>query len=201
MRKSTETLRREDGQALVELALVVPLLLFIIFAIIDFGLALNQYNNTTNLANLGARATAVLSSGGSATNTTPGTCTYTHAGTPTTYTTLVGYIDCEGATEGSLSQATVTVCDATSTSAFTTGDSLSVKVSSTFSWMGILQGGIGRIGGIVGPTSTIASTATMRMEGAVGTTSTATWLGADASHDMPNSASTVPAPTITTSGC
>ena len=101
MRKRTKNLQREDGQALVELALVVPLLLFIIFAIIDFGLAINQYNNTTNLANLGARATAVVST----TNSKPGTCSY---GT-NTYTTLVGYVDCEGAIEGGLSSVSVTV--------------------------------------------------------------------------------------------
>ncbi len=196
-RKSRTNLRREDGQALVELALVVPLLLFIIFAIIDFGLAINQYNNTTNLANLGARATAVLSSS----NTTPGTCTYTKSGTSTTYTTLVGYIDCEGATEGAAEPGH--------------GHGVrrhyhehrdrrhaSVRVVSSFNWLGILAGGIGRIGGVTGGASnvTIGSTAAMRMEGSA-TTRSATWLEADANHDIPGTSSTVPAPTITTSGC
>lgn len=196
VRRTRRSLRREDGQALVEFALVVPLLLFIIFAIIDFGLAINQYNNTTNLANLGARATAVLSSS----NTTPGSCSYTRTGVTTTYTTLAGYIDCEGATEGTLSQAAVTVCDPSGTSTLSTGDTLSIRVNSTFNWMGILVGGVGRIGGVVGSaTMTIGSSATMRMEGTA-TTSSAAWLGAD-THNYPGGTSTVPAPTLTTSGC
>jgi hypothetical protein len=194
VRKRTKNLRREEGQALVELALVVPLLLFIIFAIIDFGLAINQYNNTTNLANLGARATAVVST----TNTKPGTCTY---GT-STYTTLVGYIDCEGATEGGLSNVSVTVCDPTSTSTIATGDSLSVHVGSTFNWFGVLQGGIGKIGGIVGPSSNIGASATMRVEGSsTVTTASGTWFGSDNNPIPGQSAGTIPAPTMATSGC
>ncbi len=199
VRKPKKNLRREDGQALVELALVVPLLLFIIFAIIDFGLAINQYNNTTNLANLGARATSVLT----ATNTVPGSCTYTpKSGTATTYTTLVGFIDCEGASEGSLSQASVTVCDAASTTNFNTGDTLSIRVNSAFNWLGILVGGVGGIGGVTGGASsiTIGSSATMRMEGTITTPTSSTWLGAD-SHDYPGGTTTIPAPTVATTGC
>ncbi|HTW11809.1 MAG TPA: TadE family protein, partial [Solirubrobacteraceae bacterium] len=51
---------REDGQALVELAFVLPLVVLFLFGIIDFGLAINSYNGDTNLANLGARTVAVL---------------------------------------------------------------------------------------------------------------------------------------------
>lgn len=193
MRKRTKNLQREDGQALVELALVVPLLLFIIFAIIDFGLAINQYNNTTNLANLGARATAVVST----TNTKPGTCTY---GT-NTYTTLVGYVDCEGAIEGGLSSVSVTVCTPTTTT-INTGDSVSVHVGTQFNWFGVLQGGIGKIGGIVGPSSNIGASATMRAEGSsTVTTASGTWFGSDNNPIPGQSAGTIPAPTVTTSGC
>ncbi len=199
LRYRARPLRREDGQALVELALVVPLLVFIIFAIIDFGLAINQYNNTTNLANLGARASAVLSS----TNTTPGKCVYTGpSGTATTYTTLVGYVDCEGAIEGNLSQTSVKVCDPSSTSTISTGDTLSVEVNSNFNWLGILQGGVGRIGGVVAPTSTIGSAASMRMEGASTVSSTSgTWFGSDGNPPPGATTGTIAAPTMATSGC
>jgi Flp pilus assembly protein TadG len=182
---------------LVELALVVPLLLFIIFAIIDFGLAINQYNNTTNLANLGARATSVLSTTGN----TP-SCTYSKGGTPTTYTNLVGYLDCEGAIQGIGSQAAVTVCDPTGTTTFSPGDTLSVKVSDTFNWLGILVGGVGRIGGVTGgaTTLTIASTAAMRMESTITNPSSSTWLSSS-SQNAPGSSTPVGAPTVTTTGC
>lgn len=187
---------------MVELALAVPLLLFIIFAIIDFGLAINQYNNTTNLANLGARATAVWST----TNTKPGTCLYTRTAgsntTTTTYTTLAGYIDCEGAIEGDLSNVAVTVCDPNSTTTISQGDSVSVHVNSTFSWLGILQGGVGRIGGVVGPSSAIASAATMRDEqGGTVTTAAGDWFGSDSNPIPGQTTGTIAAPTIAATGC
>lgn len=203
MRKPTKNLRGEDGQALVELALVVPLLLFIIFAIIDFGLAINQYNNTTNLANLGARATSVLNVNGTITSTTP-SCSYTPkgGGTATTYTTLVGYLDCEGAVQGALGQVTVTVCDpayTSGTSPFSVGDSLGVKVTDNFNWLGILVGGIGHIGGVTSARSSIGSTATMRMEGTIANPTSATWLSSS-SQNVPGSATaTVGGPTVTSS--
>jgi len=49
----------ERGTALVEFALIAPLLFLLIFGIIDFGRALNYYNETTQLAGQGARAAAV----------------------------------------------------------------------------------------------------------------------------------------------
>lgn len=194
VRKRTKDPRGEEGQALVELALVVPLLLFIIFAIIDFGLAINQYNNTTNLANLGARATSVLSNLSGA--ATPPSCTYKGV----TYTTLVGYLDCQGATEGTLNQVGVTVCDANGTTNFALGDTLQVKVSDTFSWLSILTGGIGKIGPVAPVTSTISSTASMRMEGTLTSANTSDWL-TTAGPNAPNSTTPVGTTTLATSGC
>ena len=51
--------RNERGTALVEFALVLPILLAITIAIADFGLALNYYNQLSQLAGQGARAAAV----------------------------------------------------------------------------------------------------------------------------------------------
>jgi Flp pilus assembly protein TadG len=44
-----------DGQALVELALILPVLLLVLFGIIQFGLAVNSANDQTHLANEVAR--------------------------------------------------------------------------------------------------------------------------------------------------
>lgn len=52
-------LRDERGTALVEFALIAPFLFLILFGIIDFGRALNYYNQVTQLAGQGARAAAV----------------------------------------------------------------------------------------------------------------------------------------------
>jgi Flp pilus assembly protein TadG len=49
----------EGGTAVVEFAIVVIPLLLIVFGIIDFGRALNYYNDMTQLAGQGARAAAV----------------------------------------------------------------------------------------------------------------------------------------------
>jgi Flp pilus assembly protein TadG len=51
----------ERGTAVVEFALVAPLLFLIVFGIIEFGRILNAYNQLTQLSGQGARAAAVTS--------------------------------------------------------------------------------------------------------------------------------------------
>jgi Flp pilus assembly protein TadG len=51
--------RSERGTAVVEFALVAPLLFLIVFGIIEFGRILNAYNQLTQLAGQGARAATV----------------------------------------------------------------------------------------------------------------------------------------------
>ena len=53
--RGTCGVRRERGTSVVEMAFVLPLLLFIVFAIGDFGLAYLQWNSLTNAAREGAR--------------------------------------------------------------------------------------------------------------------------------------------------
>lgn len=77
-------MRAEDGQALVELALVLPILLILIFGIVDFGRAANYWNGENSLANVAARYAAV------GTLPTSGTC-----GSPGGSNPLVTFINCE----------------------------------------------------------------------------------------------------------
>jgi Flp pilus assembly protein TadG len=51
--------RDQRGTALVEFALIAPLLFLLLFGIIDFGRALDYYNQVTQLAGQGARAAVV----------------------------------------------------------------------------------------------------------------------------------------------
>jgi Flp pilus assembly protein TadG len=51
--------KREEGQALVELALVIPILLTVLFGIVQFGLLLNTYITVTDAARSGARQLAL----------------------------------------------------------------------------------------------------------------------------------------------
>ena len=60
MTRFRRQLRDDDsGVALVELALVLPLLAMLLFGMLDFGRALNYWLDTTHLANEGARYAAV----------------------------------------------------------------------------------------------------------------------------------------------
>ena len=54
--------RQESGQALVEFALVLPVLILLVVGIIDFGFAFNSWNTTQNAAREGARIAAVSNS-------------------------------------------------------------------------------------------------------------------------------------------
>ena len=52
-------LKDERGQALVEFALVVPILLLVLVAVLHFGKAINYSNDATHIAAEGARYAAV----------------------------------------------------------------------------------------------------------------------------------------------
>lgn len=157
MVKRLKTLRCEDGQAIVELAFVLPLVLLFLFGIIDFGLALNTQNSDTNLANLAARQVSVIGTGA---NPKCG---------GTTEPTLQAWATCMAPATGA---AAPTVCVAdiagsSNSSTYTTGDPVKVEVSSNFGWLKLLTGDISSL------KSTISGSATMRMEAApTGGTST-----------------------------
>jgi Flp pilus assembly protein TadG len=147
-------LREDDGQAVVELALAIPLLLLVLFAIIQFGQGIAYYNDETNLANLAARYATVGS--------TP-TC----AGAASN--SITDYIKCEGAKESSaLASASTCVADpgGSNTATIPQGDPIQVKVSVPFN----LTGNLPILSGIPA-TITISSSATMRAESAITTAS------------------------------
>ena len=144
--------RDEDGQALVELALVLPLLLILVFAIVDFGLALNTENTADNIANIAVRQAAVIASG---TSNCSGSSSQT----------LPQYVSCEITATGSgMSVCNVAVSDTTTSGSYTAGDSIQVAVSTDFNWLSIISGGVGGIGGTGITKTTITQTATMRLE-------------------------------------
>jgi len=61
-RITRRTGKKESGQSLVEFALVLPIFLLILFAIVDFGMAFHAWITVTNSAREGARVGAVRSS-------------------------------------------------------------------------------------------------------------------------------------------
>jgi Flp pilus assembly protein TadG len=52
-------LKREDGQAMTELALVLPIFVVLLLAIVQFGIAFNNYLTLTDATRAGARKAAV----------------------------------------------------------------------------------------------------------------------------------------------
>ncbi|MEE8347820.1 MAG: TadE/TadG family type IV pilus assembly protein [Dehalococcoidia bacterium] len=61
-RRTEKGQRGERGQALVEFALLVPIFLMLLFAIVDFGMGFHSWITVTNSAREGARLGAVSAS-------------------------------------------------------------------------------------------------------------------------------------------
>ena len=141
--------RGDAGQAVVELAFVLPIVLLFLFGIIDFGLAINQQNSDTNIANLAARQVAVIGT------TTTLSCN------GTSYSNLNTWGQCEATATGAQAVSSVCVTD-TSGGPYAAGDAATVKVTSNFGWLKLLTGQVS------GLSSTISSSATMRVEQAAG---------------------------------
>lgn len=59
VRRRTIDLRSEQGQAMTEFALVIPLLALVLFGIIQFGIVFNNYVTLTDATRAGARKAAV----------------------------------------------------------------------------------------------------------------------------------------------
>lgn len=131
----------------MELAFVIPLVLLFLFGIIDFGLALNEQNQDTNIANIAAREAAL------------GTVSTANCA-GTSYSTLGTWATCEAKATGTPVTA-VCVADtsgASPSSTYVGGDPIKVEVTSSFGWMKLLTGQIGSL------SSTISGNATMRIE-------------------------------------
>jgi uncharacterized iron-regulated membrane protein len=142
--RATQLARAEDGQALVEFTLLLPLFLVILFGIIWFGRAYNAQQEATHLANVVARYAAVNG------------CPQGQA-VPCSPTLQSWALSQPGAPDsGSPSNAVVTICFPNGTSS--PGDPVQVKVKSNFSWLPV-NSFLG-----ISAQSQIGATATMRLE-------------------------------------
>jgi Flp pilus assembly protein TadG len=129
--------RDERGTALAEFALVLPILLVVVLAILDAGKAFNYWIDSTHLANEAARYAAVHKS-------------------PVPGQSIEVAIRNQATTQELRNR--MTVCIQTTG---VVGDPVDVKVSSNYDWLYFL---VGRSG--IGPTSTLRGVASMRLEAA-----------------------------------
>jgi hypothetical protein len=132
----------EAGVALVEFALVLPLLMLLLLGMLDFGKAFNYWIDETHLAHTGARWAAV--------DRFPGTGS------------LQQYVQEQGDTAELRSRASVCVefphNPATGTSA-KVGDPVKVTVGMPYRWLGFVSATLG-----IDTEITIRATSTMRLE-------------------------------------
>lgn len=141
-------LRDQRGVELVEFALTLPLLLVLVFALMDFGILLQRYQVVTNAAREGARLASMASLGYNNTDVTNRVNSYLSAGgVPSPATT-----------------ATTTVTNAS----FTRSDGTAVPLTTvtvTYTYpMTVFSRFIRLIGGSSGP-MTLRGVASMRVEG------------------------------------
>lgn len=134
----------EEGTALVEFALILPILALLLFAMLDFGKAFNYWIDETHLANEGARWAVV--------NRNPG------GGS------LQQYIRQQATTAELRNGGTASipnpaqVCISFPNGTSNVGDPVLVTVSATYHWLPILGGRIGIA------QTTISGSSDMRLE-------------------------------------
>jgi Flp pilus assembly protein TadG len=143
-RTRTPACRDESGQALVEFALLLPVILLVMFAILQFGLSLNAANDQTNIASEVARYAIV--------NENPGEneakkVSLQEWGKGQAYTNYTTALNSEGK-----------VCIEFPTHKEEVGQPVEVKVTSVTHWIPFL-GSLGQAG-----STTVTGTAVMRLE-------------------------------------
>jgi len=145
---------RESGQATVEFALILPVLLFLLLALLDFGKAFNYWIDETHLATSAARWAVV----NKLPQATVGAC-----GTQTIECQMKQQSDTAELRNGggSINSPGLTVSFCLPSGTGNVGDPIRATVSSTYHWLNFLTGPFG----IAGFTDkNIAVSATMRLE-------------------------------------
>jgi Flp pilus assembly protein TadG len=134
---------RESGVALVEFALVLPLLLLIILGIFDFGRAINYWQDAQQMANEGARWAVVAR--------------LPNSGGGTLQNQIRQQADTAEFLNGSSSvTGKAKVCISFPNGTSNVGDPVTVTVSGTYQWIPFLALGATQ--------TTFSSSATMRLE-------------------------------------
>jgi hypothetical protein len=134
---TAKRLRSEDGQALVEFALVLPIVVLVMMGLLLFGIALNDWIDETQLSSEAARFAAVDNEHG--------------LGTEITEATFLKWITEQG-DNGNVKEAKATMCSPTSKA----GDYVEVKLNYVYKWFGLA--------GLLGTAAETPLTSTARMQ-------------------------------------
>ena len=154
-------IREARGTALVELALVLPLLLVLMLGMLDFGKAFNEWIDETHLANEGARLAAVgYLAADCTTTTTPNVCIAQQIqegadlAELSSGRTASSYADAQAAAQVCISYPT----NPATNSHGQVGDPVQVTVTATYHWLNYL------VRTIPFAATPIVGKATMRLE-------------------------------------
>jgi hypothetical protein len=137
-------LRERDGQAIVELAIVLPVILILILAVVDIGKAYGYQNAETHLANEAARFAAVASCGSGC----PGIVAQVKQDAPPELENGTGSIESPG--------ISVVICYP---DGFAVGNRVQATVTATYKWLPYLVAKVG-----LPNTVQITASATSRIE-------------------------------------
>ncbi len=149
-RRTEKGQRGEKGQALVEFALLVPIFLVLMFAIVDFGMGFHSWITVTNSAREGARIGAVQATTAQIETRVRDTSDLINEDTKMTVTVGCGPSSDPPPTGTCPSQP---------------GESVVVRVDYDYDLITPLASLVAFLSGdIIGPTLTLSSTAEMRLE-------------------------------------
>ena len=147
----------EDGQALVEFALILPVLLLILFSMIHFGKAINYWNDGTHLTAEAARFAAV--------NRKPDP-----SNSQSLQEQIKNQVDTKELHDGGTGTGTVTdaakVCVDFPNGTSNAGDPVRVTMTFTYSWIPLISDGAGPLlkKGTDTPFSPVIASTVMRLE-------------------------------------
>jgi Flp pilus assembly protein TadG len=145
VRRLSDTGRSEDGVALVEFALLLPLFALLLFGMLDFGRAFNYWIDETHLANEAARWAVVNKN-------------------PAASGSLQQYVRGQATTNELRNGGTASVpdplqvCIEFPSGSSNVGDPVRVTLTTTYRWLGVIAGGTGVT------QTTVKGSATMRLE-------------------------------------
>ncbi|MDX6480021.1 MAG: hypothetical protein QOG85_531 [Gaiellaceae bacterium] len=139
-----QKLKCEQGQTLVEFALILPIMLLLVIGIFDFGSAFNSKNDLNFLANTAARFAEVNS------------CTPCTSAGYTGSNAIRDYVKSTADTSQLSSSLNITFCLPNGTSGV--GDPLQVAVTAPFNWLGA------NLPGLPSGSTTLTSTVTVRIQ-------------------------------------
>lgn len=153
-RRTPRGRRGEDGQAMVEFALILFPLLILVAGIIQFGIALNYWLDMQRVANQGGRWAAVNNWPPDCPRGSP-SCVNTPAcsALTRTRTTLQNTLACQVLTTGLRSASDIRICFPNANGELV-GDPVRVEISAPFRFVPVLEIG----------TITLRADATLRLE-------------------------------------